>query len=93
MAKKKQAEIIQEKKFHEELVQQMLALATSGFGLVAALAWNEAIQTFVKEYIQTYFPQSYGIISKLLYAILISILAVFITYQLSKLSAKISRKN
>ena len=38
-------------KFQKELLKQMITLSTSGFGLVAALAWNDAIQAFVKEYI------------------------------------------
>ncbi|MBI2600372.1 hypothetical protein HYW42_00295 [Candidatus Daviesbacteria bacterium] len=91
MAKNKAKGGSQSKRFHEELIDRMLALATSGFGLVAALAWNETIQAFVQDYIQKYFPQSYGLISKLLYAVLITIFAVFITYQLSKLSAKFNK--
>lgn len=81
-----------EKKFHEELIEQLLALATSGFGLVAALAWNETIQQFVKEFIEPRMPGS-GLVSKFLYAILITIFAVFITYQLSKIAAKFQKKD
>ena len=40
-----------EQKLSIELVRQMLTLATSGFGLVAALAWNSLIQEFVENYI------------------------------------------
>lgn len=86
----KAAEKRQEKKLHEELLSQMVTLSTSGFGLVAALAWNEAIQAFVKEYIATYFPNS-AIWSKFFYAILITSLAVLITYQLSRLAARFQR--
>lgn len=80
-----------EKRFHHELFAQMLTLATSGFGLVAALAWNETIQTFVKEFITPRIPGS-GLISQLIYAVLITSLAVFVTYQLSRLSNHISSK-
>lgn len=45
-----------EKAFHQELIAQLITLSTSGFGLVVALAWNEAVQAFVKEFIQAYFP-------------------------------------
>jgi len=69
------------------LLGQMLTLATSGFGLVAALAWNQAIQDFVKEYVQPFFPST-AIYYKFFYAILITLIAVFITYQLSRLAAK-----
>lgn len=77
-----------DKHFHQELIQQLVTLSTSGFGLVAALAWNEAIQTFVKEYVERLYPAQSGVISKFLYAILITAFAVLITYQLSRLASK-----
>ncbi|EKD90821.1 MAG: hypothetical protein ACD_30C00087G0010 [uncultured bacterium] len=83
----KQKEKNQEKRFHTELLEQLLTLATSGFGLVAALAWNETIQGFVKEFIEPRIPGS-GLLSKLIYALLVTLLAVLITYQLSRLSAR-----
>lgn len=76
-----------EKRFHHELFTQLLTLSTTAFGLVAALAWNETIQSVVKEFIQPRIPGS-GIISKLIYALIVTALAVFITYQLSRLSSK-----
>lgn len=87
MAQKKDTE----KKFHTELASQMLTLATSGFGLVAALAWNETIQEFVKAFIEPRIPGS-GLLSKFIYAVLITALAVLITYQLSQLSARFQQK-
>ncbi len=72
--------------FHRELIQQLVTLSTSGFGLVAALAWNEAIQTLVQQDIQRFFPSQSGVISKFIYALLITALAVLITYQLSRLA-------
>lgn len=95
MAKKKQAkkqvETKEDKKFHEQLVAQMLSLATSGFGLVAALAWNQTIQDFVKQFVVPRIPGS-GLISSFIYAVLITGLAVLITYQLSKLAAHFGTK-
>ncbi|KKQ10470.1 MAG: hypothetical protein US19_C0004G0018 [Candidatus Daviesbacteria bacterium GW2011_GWB1_36_5] len=73
----KQKEKNQEKRFHTELLEQ----------LVAALAWNETIQGFVKEFIEPRIPGS-GLLSKLIYALLVTLLAVLITYQLSRLSAR-----
>lgn len=73
------------KKLHQELVSQMVALSTAGFGLVAALAWNEAIQAFVKEYIDQYISTGSGVVSRFIYAVIITFFAVFVTYQLSKL--------
>lgn len=82
------SKVKQEKSFHKELLTQMVTLSTSGFGLVAALAWNEAVQGLVTNFIQPYFPSQYGIISKFIYALIITILAVLITYQLSRLASK-----
>lgn len=80
------AEPKKRERLHQELISQMIALSTAGFGLVAALAWNEAIQAFVKEYIDKYISQGSGILSRFIYAILITLIAVLVTYQLSKLS-------
>lgn len=80
-------EKVSEKKLHQELIEQMLTLVTSGFGVVAALAWNEAIQGFVKEFVEPRIPGS-GLVSKFIYAIIITTLIVIITYQLSKIAAR-----
>lgn len=91
MAKKKKNET-SERRLHKELIAQMLALLTSGFGVVAALAWNDAIQSFVKEYVEPNIPGS-GLISKFIYAFLITSLIVFVTYQLSTIAARFRRPN
>lgn len=90
MAKKKK-ETKEEKQFHEEVVVQLITLSTAGFGLVAALAWNQAIQAFVKEYIIPKIPGS-GLISQFIYALIITIFAVLVTYQLSKLHSHFTSK-
>ena len=81
-----------EKSFKRELVEQFITLSTSGFGLVAALAWNEAIQAFVKDYIQRFYPDQSGVISKLIYAVVITIFAVLVTYQLSRIASRLGVK-
>lgn len=87
MAKRKKEETASEKSLRRELTSQMLQLITSGFGVVAALAWNDAIQSFVKEYIEPAMPGS-GLISKFIYAGLITALIVLVTYQLSTIAAR-----
>ena len=72
----------------KQIAAQMLTLATSGFGLVAALAWNEFIQTVVKEVIKPLIGESSGVISQLIYAVIVTILAVIVTYNLSKFVEK-----
>lgn len=80
-----------EKAFHEELIGQLITLSTSGFGLVAALAWNETIKEFVDKFIEPSIPGS-GLISKFFYALLITSLAVLVTYQLSRIASRFQRK-
>jgi hypothetical protein len=86
MEKKKQNQL------RVEIIRQMLTLATSGFGLVAALAWNNVIQEFVNNYIKKLLPNGSGIWSLLIYAFIVTFLAVFVTYQLSKILNRISPK-
>ena len=80
-----------EKSFREELTHQLVTLSTAGFGVVAALAWNQTIQTLVKDYIEPRIPGS-GLFYQLVYALLITILAVLVTYQLSRLASKFQHK-
>jgi hypothetical protein len=72
----------------QELLKKMLDLSTAGFGLVAALAWNELIKQLVSQYIQPLVGGASGIISLLLYAVLVTILAVVVTINLSRLIKK-----
>ena len=72
----------------KEFIKKTLDLATSGFGLVAALAWNEVIKETVNNYIRPLFGKESGLISLIIYAIAITFLAVIVTYNLSKLAEK-----
>ena len=71
------------------IVDKMSALITAAFGLVAALAWNEAIKAIFKEV----FGSSDTIAPMLAYAITVTVLAVILTIlvarSLSKMKAKI----
>lgn len=80
--------IQKEKSFHRELIEQFITLSTSAFGLAAALAWNETIQQAVREFIEPSLPAGSGIISRFIYAILVTLLAVLITFQLSRLASR-----
>ena len=85
--KKIQNQIISEaQEFKKQFASRALKLLTSGFGLVSALAWNEFIKETVNIYIRPYFGKSSGLISLLIYALVVTALAVFITYQLSKIA-------
>jgi len=67
--------------FRTEFLKTMIQLATAGFGLVAALAWNEVI----KEFIDRYISSGSSLISKLIYALLVTSIAVWVTYILGKM--------
>ena len=75
-------------KIRGHFFERLLKLVTSGFGLVSALAWNELIKEIVKVYIKPFFGESSGLISLLIYAVLVTFLAVLVTYNLSRLSEK-----
>lgn len=80
------------KSLHIEIIRQMITLTTSGFGLVAALAWNNVVQEFVNNYLKKWLPDGSSIISLLIYAVVITILAVLVTMQLSKILEKLESK-
>lgn len=79
----KQNQTPEEKKsLRIEILEQIASLVTSGFGLVAALAWNEAI----KAMFAAFFPQPGGNIFALFsYALIITIIIVIITIQLGRM--------
>ena len=89
MSTKKQ----EDKNLYLSIVKQMIQLSTAGFGLVAALAWNNVIKEFVDTVIKPYLPEGSGIISLLVYAILVTVLAVVVTIYLSRLEKTLEKSN
>lgn len=82
MAKEKKAP---KERLHQHLLKEMMKLSTSAFGLVAALAWNEVIKEAVAKYIQPLVGGASGLVSLLIYAVVVTVLAVIVTFNLSKL--------
>jgi len=70
------------KEVKKELKENTLTLILGGFGLVAALAWNEAIKTLF----ETFFPKESALIGKFIYAIIVTIIVVVVSSQLKKIS-------
>jgi uncharacterized membrane protein len=66
------------------VIEQLVALATAAFGLVAALAWNGAIQSIFKKIFGT--PDSLA--AMIIYAVIVTIIAVIVTIQLGKVAGK-----
>jgi len=64
-----------------EILEQLSSLITAGFGLVAALAWNDAI----KELISVILPQPSMLWGKIIYALIITAFVVMVTVNLGKI--------
>lgn len=75
------------------IIQNMITLSTSGFGVVVALAWNSLVQKIVSQYLDPWLGQDGSMISLLIYAIAMTILAVLVTMQLASLEKKFSSLN
>lgn len=88
MRKTKSPKEISKVKLHKTVVEEILKLSTSAFGLVFALAWNELIKEVVTQYIKPMAGESSGIISLSIYAVIVTTLAVVVTINLSKLTKK-----
>ena len=67
-----------------EVVEKIAALVTVAFGLVAALAWNGAIQAIFKKV----FGTAEGITSMVVYAVVVTIIAIIATIWVGKAAEK-----
>jgi len=69
-------------KISREVKQKTLGFIITAFGLVAGLAWNEAIQSLIR----SMFPlDNNSVIVKFIYAVLMTLLLVVIAMYLTKL--------
>jgi len=69
----------------KDVLIKLSELMTAAFGLVAALAWNDAIKSLFLEGGPLYFISSYGI---WVYALLVTVFAVFATIWIGRLIEK-----
>ena len=70
------------------IVEQMTTLMSAAFGLIAALAWNDAIQTLFK----TLFGEQSGLVAKFVYAGAVSVVVVFITLRVGRLQKTLKER-
>lgn len=63
-----------------QVMATIATLITTAFGLIAALAWNSAITAVVN----IYFPAGSGITGLVIYAVLITIIAVIATLLIAR---------
>jgi len=68
-------------KLRSAFMTKVLTLMIAGFGFVAALAWNDAIQTLVKS---VFGDESGGIIAKFIYALLVTALLAIVSMKIGR---------
>lgn len=71
-----------------EVVKALAGLITAAFGLVAALAWNTAIQ----EIFRIIFGDQSGVFAMIFYAVVVTIIAVIATIAIGRVAAKAGLK-
>ncbi len=62
----------------------MISLATVAFGLIAAGAWNK----FITDFIAIFLKSGSGVWAELVYAIIITIIAILVVQNLGKLAER-----
>ena len=70
-----------------EIIDKLAALITAAFGLIAALAWNEAIKTIFK----TVFGTAEHIPAMVTYAVIVTVIAVLVTIWVARSASKARR--
>ncbi len=71
----------------KQVIEKLAVLVTTAFGLVAALAWNGAIKAIFLEI----FGTSEGVGPLLVYAIVVTIIAVIVTISIGKAADKVAK--
>lgn len=67
------------------ILQSMITLSSAALGLVAALAWNDAIKATIKLLLSG----DDGLASKYIYAVVATVIAVIVVLVLSAIAAKV----
>jgi hypothetical protein len=81
----------EEEKLHIYFVDKVITLMTGAMGLVAALAWNDAIRTLFQRIFGT--QGSGDITAMFIYAIVVTAAIVIVTYRLARFADRIKKKN
>ena len=78
------------KTFTQSLAHSFKLLLSYSLGLVAALAWNDAIQSLIR----SLFPKesASSIVIKFIYAAVITLLAVIVIFSLAKIENVLARR-
>jgi TRAP-type C4-dicarboxylate transport system permease small subunit len=81
----------EEETLHVFFVEKVVTLMTGAMGLVAALAWNDAIRKLFERIFGT--QGSVDITAMFVYAAIVTTAVVVVTYRLSKIVQKMKKKN
>ncbi len=72
----------------KDIIEKLAALIIASFGLVAALAWNSAIQAIFKQV----YGATEGIIPMLIYAVVVTIVAVVAAIWIGSLENRVKKE-
>ncbi len=78
--------------FQQTFLNELTKLITSSFGLMAALSWRDVVREFIDNYIRRFLGNASGLVSEFIFALVITTLAVVITWRLAKLKDKLLHK-
>lgn len=70
-----------QQRLHRAVIRQTIVLATGAFGLVAALAWNDAVRALFDQIFGT---QGSGIAAKFGYAAVVTVIVVAVSVRLQR---------
>ena len=68
-----------------KIVAESLAMIGTAFGLVAALAWNEAVKSLINEFLP---KKGQGVLPLFIYAVAVTVIAVVAIGRIMKLKEK-----
>lgn len=74
-----------EKSIRLQVIEQVAALMTAAFAFIAALAWNQAISEMVNQVI----GKGSGWIALMVYAVIVTIIAVLAAIYITRMAAKV----
>ena len=74
----------EEQSLRKEIKERTVGYILAAFGLVAGLAWNEAIKGLIDQF----FPNSGSVAIKFIYAVIVTIIIVLVSVYLVRLTGK-----
>ena len=66
----------------KEVIKTVITLVTTAFGLVAGLAWNDAIHALIGQF----FEAGSALTGQIIYAVIVTVIAVIVTILLARMA-------